>query len=222
MTSSYRFNKTTREQTEWHTSWLHVFFDHFASVYSVIISYVSVNGNLVSVNSYPRGMEDQWLSLTPGWLVRRRDITWWRHQMETFSALLALCSGNSPVTGEFLTQRPVTRSFDVFLDQRLNKRLSKQSWGWWFETPSRTLWRHCNDDGFLSRRIRNTQLCCFLCRQPEFLTNNRVTGDWGRYDTYVTSPDVPYTHVLLHVIGYHSASRWPLLCHHTNGYIAQQ
>ena len=38
--------------------------------------------------------------------------------------------------GEFPTQRPVTRSFDVFFDLRLNKRLSKQPWGWWFETPS--------------------------------------------------------------------------------------
>ena len=66
---------------------------------------------------------------------------WWRHQMETFSALLVICAGNSPITGEFPTQRPVKRSFDVL---RLNKRLSKQSWGWWFETPSRSLWRHCN------------------------------------------------------------------------------
>ena len=39
-------------------------------------------------------------------------------------------TGNSPVTGEFPAQRPATRSFDVFLDQRLNKRLSKQSWCW--------------------------------------------------------------------------------------------
>ena len=35
--------------------------------------------------------------------------------METFSALLAICVGNSPVPGEFPAQRPVTRSFDVFL-----------------------------------------------------------------------------------------------------------
>ena len=63
---------------------------------------------------------------------------WWRHQMETFSALLAICVGNSPVTCEFLAQR----SFDVSFD--LNKRLSKQSWGSWFEMPSRPLWRHCN------------------------------------------------------------------------------
>ena len=55
--------------------------------------------------------------------------------METFSALLAICVENSPVPGEFPEQRPVTRSFDVFFDLRLNKRLSKQ-WGWWFETLS--------------------------------------------------------------------------------------
>ena len=71
-------------------------------------------------------------------------ITWWRHQMEAFSALLAICAGNSPVTGEFPAQRPVTRSFNVFLYLRLNTRLSKQSCGWWFETPSLPLWRHCN------------------------------------------------------------------------------
>ena len=64
--------------------------------------------------------------------------------METFSALLAICAGNSPVSGEFPTQRPVTRSCDVFFDLRLNKGLSKQSGGWWFETLSRPLWRHCN------------------------------------------------------------------------------
>ena len=70
--------------------------------------------------------------------------SWWRHQMEKFSALLALCAGNSPVPGEFPAQRPVTRSFDVFFDVRLNKRLCKQSWGWWFETQSGSLWRHRN------------------------------------------------------------------------------
>ena len=65
--------------------------------------------------------------------------------METFSTLLALCEGNSPVTGEFPSQRPVTRSFDVFFGLRLNKCLSKPSRRWWFETPSCSLWRHSND-----------------------------------------------------------------------------
>ena len=46
--------------------------------------------------------------------------------MEPFSALLAFCAGNSPVTGEFPAQMPVTRSFDVCFDLRLNKRLSEQ------------------------------------------------------------------------------------------------
>ena len=72
-------------------------------------------------------------------------LPWWRHQMEKISALLAICAGNSPVTGEFPAQRPVTRSFDVFFNLRLNKRLSKQSRGWWFETLSCPLWRHCYD-----------------------------------------------------------------------------
>ena len=69
------------------------------------------------------------------------DVIKWK---ETVSALLAICAGNSPFTSEFPAQRPVTRSFYVFFDLRLNKRLSIQSWGWWFETPPRPLWRHCN------------------------------------------------------------------------------
>ena len=64
--------------------------------------------------------------------------------MEAFSALLSLCEGNPSVTDRFPSQRPVTGSFDVFFDLRLNNRLSKQSGRLWFETPSRSLWRHCN------------------------------------------------------------------------------
>ena len=85
------------------------------------------------------------------WILLKH--TWWRHQMETFSALLVLCAGNSPVPVEFSAQRPVTRSFDVFLDLRMNKRLSKQPWGWWFETPSWLLWRHCNELAILKNQL---------------------------------------------------------------------
>ena len=88
-------------------------------------------------------------------LVARNMI---RHTARTIVSrpkpLLAIYSGNSPVTGEFPTQRPVTQSFDVFFDLRLNKRLSKQSWGWWFETPLRQLWRHCNVEGNHSLWVR--------------------------------------------------------------------
>ena len=66
--------------------------------------------------------------------------------METFSALLVICAENSSVTGEFPAQKPVTRSFDVFFDLRLNNRLSKQWWGWWFETSSHPLGRHNIDN----------------------------------------------------------------------------
>ena len=74
--------------------------------------------------------------------------------MDAFCALLAICAGNSPVTDEFPSHRPVTRSFDVFFYLRLNKRLSKQWWGWLFETTSRPLWRHC-DDASLAKPTRH-------------------------------------------------------------------
>ena len=93
-------------------------------------------------NKKRRSATAQWHDL----LARRcnKQIPWWRHPMEIFSALLAICAGNSPAPGEFPAQRPVTRSFDVFFDLRLNKPLSKQPWGWLFETPSCPLWRQCN------------------------------------------------------------------------------
>ena len=97
---------------------------------------------------------------------------WWRHQMETFSALLAICAGNSPVPGEFPTQRPVTRSFDVFFDLRLNKWLSKLWWGWWFETLSRPLWRHRNA----------TQLHSLSPEKNEMPTSSSLTGTVGRHN----------------------------------------
>ena len=60
-----------------------------------------------------------------------RKNTWWRHQMETFSALLAVCEGNSSVTDEFPSQRPVTRRFDVFFDHLCPQQTAEQT----IETP---------------------------------------------------------------------------------------
>ena len=71
--------------------------------------------------------------------------TWWRHQMETFSALLALCAGNSPVSVNSPHKGQWRGALTFFFDLRLIKRLSKHSRGWWFETLSRPLWRHCNE-----------------------------------------------------------------------------
>ena len=64
----------------------------------------------------------------------------WKHFPRNWTFVRGI--HRSPVPGEFPAQRPVTRSFDVFFDLRLNKRLSKQSWGLWFESLSCPLWRH--------------------------------------------------------------------------------
>ena len=90
------------------------------------------------------------------WLT---DLIWWRQN----SYIMMSSNGNifrvtDPLCGSFTghrfpAQRPVTRRFDVFFDLRLNERLSKQSWGWWFETPSRRWWRHCNELCWLSQFV---------------------------------------------------------------------
>ena len=73
------------------------------------------------------------VTMTASGVARESRFSAWRHQVETFFALPAICAGNSPVTGGF-SQRSMTRSFDVFVDLRQNKRLSKQLRRWWFET----------------------------------------------------------------------------------------
>ena len=96
--------------------------------------------------------------------------------METFSALLAICTGNSPITGEFPSEKPVARSFGFFIGA-LNKRSSKQSWGWWFETPSCSLWRHCNE----RRRLTSIRVPIIKIRQPHdcliFIMRIHISGN---------------------------------------------
>ena len=123
-------------------------------------------------------------------IIRLGMVSWWRHQMETFSALLAICVGNSTVPGEFPAQRPVTQSFDVFFDLRPNKLLSKQSWGWWFETPTRSLWRHCNfeQDICLLLEHKTTNLVVVCVDWPCILTNYDGVIKWEvlpRYRPFV-------------------------------------
>ena len=109
--------------------------------------------------------------ITPGHHL----YAWWRHQMEIFSTLLALCAGNSPVTSEFPTQRQVTRSFGVFFDLRLNQQLSKQ-WGRrWFETLSCSSWRFCNGRiGSKHWYIKFTysRISCWVCVYDEVCSHH--------------------------------------------------
>ena len=70
---------------------------------------------------------------------------WWRHQMEAFSALQALCEGNSPVTDEFPSQRPVTWSFNVFFDLRLTNSWANHRHARDLKRHhAHSLWRHGN------------------------------------------------------------------------------
>ena len=88
---------------------------------------------------------------------------WWRHQMEKFSALLAFCAVNS----KFHAQRPVTRSFDVFFDLRLNQQMSKLECGTWYHHP-RSL--QC----VLSRNLRMFKVATWHYRCRHNLKNNCI------------------------------------------------
>ena len=123
--------------------------------------------------------------------------------MATFSVLLALCAGKSPVTSEFPLQRPVTCSFDVFFHLCL-ERLSKQSWGWWFEMPSRSLWHHCNvswNPTFMSSHynsFKDRVPVDFIYGYPIF---KWVAVTWQRWEgTEKVSPAISARwHLLLHL-----------------------
>ena len=101
-----------------------------------------MNGNLAALLF----VENQWLFFRPNHVTARDswsnqdDVIKWKHfpRYWPFVRGIHRSSLNS-------SQRPVTRSFDALFDVRVNKRLRKQSWGWWFERPSRPIWRHCND-----------------------------------------------------------------------------
>ena len=76
-------------------------------------------------------------------------VTKWWDMMTSSNGNIFRVTGH--LCGKFTGPRWISRtkasdaSFDVFFDLRLNKRLSKQPWGWWFETPAWSLWRHRND-----------------------------------------------------------------------------
>ena len=99
------------------------------------------------------------------------------------SALLAICAGISPVPGQFPSQRPVTRSFDVFFDLHLNKPLSKQSWSWWFEMPSRQFWRHCNvvTQQWHVSTVRNLS----FVRLSPFHSKETLAKLWGKFEKQI-------------------------------------
>ena len=136
--------------------------------------------------------------------------TCWRHQMETFSVVLALCAGNSPVTGEFPSQKPVTRSFDLFLDLRLNKRFTGTG-----EFPAQMVssaenvfiwWRHHEQlrvpqhkDYFTSTSENEAKQCfCNYARivsRQKYMALNIIIGNFTTQETDECIHCVPSTAV---------------------------
>ena len=103
---------------------------HISDVYFIVIRFINI---IKTMRAY---LKIEKYQLHIDMISKWRYVPWRRIQMETFSALLVLCVGISPDTGEFPSQWPVTRSFGVFFDLRLNKRFSKRSRRRWYETPS--------------------------------------------------------------------------------------
>ena len=104
-------------------------------------------------------------------MISRRiyDVIKWK----LFRVTGPLC-GEFTGPAEFPAQRPVTRSFDAFFDLRLNKRFSKQPWGWWFETPSWSLWRHCNVKPYFSYCCCVSGLACITYSSKLYIIQKHI------------------------------------------------
>ena len=149
------------------------------------------------------------LVFLPFVVVMWRSLSWGRYQIETFIKWkhsprhMAHCEGNmmtssngnifrvtGPLCGEFAgpgefpAQRPVTRSFDVFFDLRLNKRLSEQPWGWWFETPSWSLWHHRNESISQWGQWPGALMFSLICAWRNGWASYRDPGDLRRHRDY--------------------------------------
>ena len=99
---------------------------------------------------------------------------------------------NWPFVRELPSQRPVTRSSGVSFDLRLNKRLRKQSWGWWFEKLLYPLWRHCNDSTEIPLNLMN--YTSVLCLQEWRRAINQIELNLRIYQyRYSVMPNHIYT-----------------------------
>ena len=152
-------------------------------------------------------------------------FSWWRHQMEIFSASLALCAGNSPVTGGFPSQRPVTR-FGVFFDLDLNKRWSKQSRHRW----SRSLWRQSNGNSHPDFLPQSNTLKILSGSEIQWwiVHLDSIFSSWVNMRSVFPDNQIPITgirrssdretgtvkpvyndHLMGHFSAFWSSSRWP-------------
>ena len=126
------------------------------------------------------------------------------------------------------SQRPVTLNFDVFFDPRLNKRLSKQSRRQWFETPSLSLWRHCNNPGIAIIALMVLMALSTLAYQVLSVphkSSNR-TYPWWRHQMETFSRYWPFVWGIHrspvnspHKGQWHGALMFSLICVWINGWV---
>ena len=110
----------------------------------MIVGYIIHNGSVIFSAVFITYSHKADLAWIP-WTSNENMLSWWRHQMEHFRRYWPFMQGirSSPVNS--LHNGQWRGAFMFSLICAWKKRLSKQSWGWWFETPSCPLWRHCND-----------------------------------------------------------------------------
>ena len=127
--------------------------------------------------------------------------SWWRHQMETFSALLAICAGNSSVSGGFPTHKGQWRGALMFslICAWINGWVNAGEAGNLRRHHTHydvivMIWRHywpvMNPvvSRILSKRASIAELLWFICCYPlekAAETNNWVVGNLRRHDAHV-------------------------------------
>ena len=122
---------------------------------------------------------------TAFWLLMTRCLFCAKSMMTSSNGNIFRFTGH--LCGEFTGSRgiPRTKASEAelwcVLWSASNKRLNKQSWGWWFETPSWSLWRHCNDELYLQLGYIAVAYIAEEHYIREFFTDNDVTKDISRH-----------------------------------------
>ena len=101
--------------------------------------------------------------------IPHNDVIKWKHFPRYWSFVRGI--HRSPVNFPHEGQGRGALKFSLIC--ALNKRLSKQSWGWWFETPSRSLWSHC--------KVQWIPAQCRFAHQEKFLICHHVKLSMFRY-----------------------------------------
>ena len=165
---------------------------HLPTSLFAVVSGIARNIHTIYWSAYIQYISENVMMTPSNWNIFHVTVPWW---------------GESPVTGGFPSQMPVTRSFDVINYLRLNKRLNKRSRHRWFETQTRPLWRHCIDT---RNNWNGIEINYENCVRPYLLTCNEILG-------YVITMNMTYKHFPIHPSWWILKTSWFVL----NGKVVQ-